>query len=139
MMACLALIINDGTTQIDVLYQHVNDFNYQFPNIETQRSNSGALIIQQSCTNDLASKSGKLTVSFSGVTRIDYPFASLDRHKPWQLHCIRPLAGHGRTGRVGALDHPILQVYNTAMTLNGQAKSDAGVGGLQFSFSFKEI
>ncbi|MCK5813837.1 MAG: hypothetical protein KAH03_06250 [Cocleimonas sp.] len=138
-MACLDLILDDGITQVDVLYRHVNDFNYQFPNIETQRSNSGALIIQQSCTNDLDSKSGKLTVSFSGVTPTDYPFASLDRHQPWELHCIRPLTGHGRTGRGGALDHPILQVYNTSMTLNGQAKSAASVGGLQFSFQCREI
>ncbi|MCK5812762.1 MAG: hypothetical protein KAH03_00820 [Cocleimonas sp.] len=138
-MACLDLILDDGTTQVSVIYQHVNNFNYQFPNIETRRSENGALIIQQSCTNNTDSNTGKLSVTFSGVTPDDYPFASLDRHKPWTLHCVRPLLGHGRTGRVGALDHPILQVYNTSMTLNGQAKSAAAVGGLQFSFTLEEI
>ncbi|MCK5873004.1 MAG: hypothetical protein KAG26_09270, partial [Methylococcales bacterium] len=68
MADCLLLKIDDGTTQIDIEYTHVNDFNYQFPNIETQRSNSGALIIQQSCTNNTDSNTGKLGVTFSGVT-----------------------------------------------------------------------
>jgi len=138
-MACLDLIIDDGATVINVAYQHIANFNYQFPSINAKRSAGGDLIVQQSCPDGAGSGAGKLIVVFSGVSNTDYPFAALNRFKPWELHCIRPLLGHGRTGRVGALNHPVLQVYNTSMALNGQAKSAASVGGLQFSFQVTEI
>ena len=168
-MPCLDLIIDDGTTRVQVPYTDMTDFNYSFvtlPSIAAQqqrsisRSSSGCLIIQKNtcgevdnkpevpCENtDPATEEGakavaavsKLSISFSGQSITEQPFAALNRLRIWKIHCIRPLPGHGRKGRAGHLDHPIINAMNTTMQLNGQAKSPANMGGLKFSFQCEEI